>query len=133
MRVMLDSNILVSAIVFNSKPMREIIQRLASKYSLVLCSFVISEVRTVFEKKFPKHINDLEYFLIETPFELAHTPQPLPEHGLFTIRDIDDENVLYSAILADVDVLITGDKHYFDGVDVERPEILTPAEFLNKY
>ena len=39
-----------------------------------------------------------------------------------------DYPVLYTAILEDVDVLITGDKD-FEDVDVERPEIMTPGEF----
>ena len=133
MRVMLDSNILVSAVVFESKPMLEIIQRLSSKYSMVLCSYVISELRKVFKEKFPDYISNLEHFLIDVTFELVHTPQKLPNHGLFTIRDEKDEKVLYSAILADVDVLVTGDKDLLVVEDVERPEILSHLEFLEKY
>jgi len=34
--------------------------------------------------------------------------------------------------LEDVDILITGDKD-FAAVDIDRPEILTPTEFLSKY
>ena len=44
----------------------------------------------------------------------------------------DDKNVLFSAILADVDILITGDKD-FDDVDAERPEILSPRAYEDKY
>jgi len=133
MRVMLDTNILVSAYVLKSLQMIELIERLASKYSLVLCSFVVDELRDVVRRKFSSKINELEQILIETPFELAHTPIVLPNHDLFIIRDKDNEKVLYSAILTDVDVLITGDKDFYDGIDVEQPEILTPAEFLKKY
>ena len=38
----------------------------------------------------------------------------LPEHYYFTIRDKGDEPILYFAITADVDVLITGDKDFAD-------------------
>ena len=34
--------------------------------------------------------------------------------------------------MEEVDVLITGDKDFKD-VDIERPEICTPNEFLEKY
>jgi predicted nucleic acid-binding protein len=37
-----------------------------------------------------------------------------------------------SAILADADILITGDKD-FSGLEIEKPEILTPAEFMRRY
>ena len=40
--------------------------------------------------------------------------------------------ILYSSIMADVDVFVTGDKD-FDDLNLEKPEILTPAEFLKKY
>ena len=35
-------------------------------------------------------------------------------------------------IIEDVDVLVTGDKDFSD-VEIEKPEILTPAQFLKKY
>ena len=132
MRVMLDTNILISAIIFRSKPMNSIINLLAEKYSLVLCSYIIDELHEVVDEKFGKKKNDLEKFLLELRFELVYTPQSLPKHDLFTISDVDDEKILYSAMIADVDVLVTGDKHY-DEVEIERPEILSPSEFLAKY
>ena len=48
------------------------------------------------------------------------------------IRDKSDYPVILSAILADVDVLITGDKDFKD-IKIEKPEILTPTEFLQIY
>ncbi len=47
-------------------------------------------------------------------------------------RDEDDYPVLYSAVAEDVDVFVTGDRD-FEDVDLDRPEILTPAQFLEKY
>jgi predicted nucleic acid-binding protein len=34
--------------------------------------------------------------------------------------------------IADVDIMITGDKD-FKNIEIERPEIVTPKEFLEKY
>ena len=70
--------------------------------------------------------------MTKLPFELIYTPKIIEKHDLFEIRDADDEMVLYSAITADVDILLTGDKD-FSEIDMERPEILTPSEFLEKY
>ena len=69
--------------------------------------------------------------LVSMSFELAYTPQEM-EQDLFEIRDRNDYPVLYTAIQDGVDVLITGDKD-FSEVDVEHPEILTPAQFLERY
>jgi predicted nucleic acid-binding protein len=48
------------------------------------------------------------------------------------IRDEKDKPLLAAAILSDVDILISGDKD-FHCVDIERPEILKPSEFLERY
>lgn len=48
------------------------------------------------------------------------------------IRDIYDFPILATAILEDVDILITGDKDFRD-TEIEKPEILTPSEFLGRY
>ena len=52
--------------------------------------------------------------------------------GLFEIRDSKDYPVLYTAIMENVDILITGDKDFAD-IDIEKPEILTPGQYLEKY
>ena len=64
-------------------------------------------------------------------FEYVYTPSEI-ESGLFDIRDIKDYPVLYTAIIEDVDILITGDKDFSD-IDIEKPEVLTPAEFMNRF
>jgi len=47
MRVALDTNILVSAVVFRSVQMNGIIKRLAERHSLILSSYVIDELHEV--------------------------------------------------------------------------------------
>ena len=129
---MLDTNILISAIIFESKPMLKIIERLSDRYGFVLCSYIIDELHGTIKRKFPEKAIILERFLIKAQFELFCTPKILPDHNLFTIRDEKDEKILYSAIMADVDILVTGDKDLLV-VDVERPEIISHLEFLQKY
>ena len=43
-----------------------------------------------------------------------------------------DYPVLYTAIIDDIDILVTGDKDFSD-IGVERPEIMTPAEFMERF
>lgn len=40
--------------------------------------------------------------------------------------------MLDTAIIEDVDILVTGDKDFTD-VEVEKPDILTPVEFIETY
>lgn len=51
---------------------------------------------------------------------------------IFQIRDMKDYPVLYTAIIEDVDVLITGDKDFSD-IELDRPKIMTPGEFTEKF
>ena len=132
MRIMIDTNILISIAVFNSGKLGDLLNHICSNHILVLSSYALEEFESVVKRKFPDKMAGVIKFLMKLPFELEYTPYELPEHDYFTIRDKYDEPILYSAITADVDVLITGDRDFFD-VESERPEILSPAEFLAKY
>lgn len=132
MRIMLDTNVMLSVAIFKSVNLSATLAFICQKHQLVLSSYVIDECYEVVERKKPLLIYALDRFLEALPFELIHTPHTLPEHGWFTIRDCDDEKVLYSAIAADVDILITGDKD-FTGIKIDKPEILTPSLFATKY
>jgi predicted nucleic acid-binding protein len=74
----------------------------------------------------------LEEFLMELAFEYFYTPQHIDASKYPAIRDYEDLPILVSSILAEVDVLVTGDKD-FNEVKIEKPEILTPRKFMDKY
>jgi putative PIN family toxin of toxin-antitoxin system len=128
---MLDTNTLVSAIVFNGKAITEIINTLEQEQLIVLCTYVLDELHSVITRKFPHKSNEMWRFLYQLQYELVYTPPNIQER-LFTIRDDKDYPILYTAIKEDVDILVSGDKDFAD-IDIERPEILTPSEFLEKY
>lgn len=132
MRIMVDTNILISALVFRSEHLTKVIEKAAEQYTLVLCSYVVDEIYNVIERKFPKHESTINKFLSKLSFELVYSPKEIEGERLFDIRDENDYIILYTAIIEDVDILITGDKD-FAYVEVEHPEILTPSEFLLKY
>ena len=132
MRIMLDTNVLLSAIVFHSQTLWKMMEQITFSHQLVLSSYVIDECYEVVKRKKPALVSALDLFFEALPFEMIHTPETLPEHNWFTIRDADDEKVLYSAISADVDVLITGDKD-FSVIDIDKPEIMTPTQFVEMY
>jgi putative PIN family toxin of toxin-antitoxin system len=132
MRIMLDTNILISAILFRSKSLSRLIEKVAEEYTLVLSTYVVDELKAVVERKFPTKVKAIEKFLTVLSFELEYSPEDYDGVPLFEIRDNKDYMVLHSAIIADVDVLITGDKD-FENIEIERPEIMTPKKFLEKY
>lgn len=101
------------------------------EYQLVLSSYIVEELKNVVRRKFPNKVGTVDTLLAKMNYEYVYTPDILDE-TLFEIRDVKDYPILYTAILEDVDILVTGDSD-FSNVDVEKPEILTPTEFVEKY
>lgn len=131
MRVMIDTNILISALLFPGPQMDRLMYKITTEHQLVLSSHIVEELMNVTHRKFPGKVETVDLLLSQLPYELVYTPEQ-PTAGLFEIRDAKDYPVLYSAITEGVDVFITGDKD-FDGLDLERPEIITAAGFLERY
>ena len=131
MRIMLDTNVLFSMILFSGKSFEKLFAHITEHHTLVLSTFVISELKFVTERKFPERLQFIDRFLSELSYELVYTPDNM-DYSLFQIRDINDYPVLYSAIISNVDILITGDLD-FKNVDIEHPEIMTPREDIECY
>ncbi len=132
MRVMLDTNILISAGVFAGKRLTELTIQISDEHTVVLSSRIIDELWAVINLKFPDRAPVLEQFLKHLSFEMAYTPKEIDQDIYPKVRDKKDYPILASAIIADVDIFITGDKD-FEGVDLERPEIMTIAQFAQAY
>ena len=105
---------------------------MAEKYEIVVCDYVIEELRLVTERKFPAKRKFLERFFMELPFELVYTPKVLDLNEFPEMRDRKDTPILATALMEGIEVLVTGDKD-FTVLEVEMPEILTISEFLKKY
>lgn len=131
MRIMLDTNIFISMIFFPSDQTRELARALTDYHQIIICDYVIEELRLVTERKFPAKRKFLDRFFVELPFELVYTPKTLDKDDFPEMRDTKDAPILATAILEDVDIFLTGDKDFLV-LDVDRPMILTIAEFLNQ-
>lgn len=129
---MLDTNILISIVMFKSDKLKKMLIDICDKHTLVLSSYVIEELEEVTQRKFPSKKKNMAEFLFQLPYELEYTPSVILDEKVLNIRDKKDIPVLYSAIISDVDILITGDRD-FEDIDIEKPEIMTPNDFLEKY
>lgn len=130
MRIILDTNILISMLLFPNEQFRKLLDYITRNHKLVLSSFIIDELTAVVARKFPKKRYAVDSFLSDLSYELVYTPRHMPGN-LFDIRDINDYPVLYTAIIENIDIFITGDKDFLD-VEIEMPEIMMPGEFLEK-
>lgn len=132
MRIMTDTNVIISAILFPKSQITKVIQNVTEDHTLVLCSHIIDELHEIFKRKFKEKSYLLDKFLSKLSFELVYTPADIDSANYPNIRDKRDLPILVSALLSDVDILITGDKDFFD-VEIDKPEIISPKEYLERY
>jgi len=133
MEIMLDTNILFSAIFFLSAGMTSLFEKLTKEHKIVLCSYSFEELYRITRRKVPEKLGSIELFLQKLPYRFIHTPKVnFLNEDEYKLRDKANYPILLSALLADVDILITGDSD-FDDVILDKPEILKPAEFMRVY
>ena len=119
-------------IFFSSEQTRKFAKRLTENHQIVVCDYVIEELRLVTDRKFPAKRKFLDRFFLELPFELVYTPKTLDADEFPEMRDAKDYPILATAILEEIDTFVTGDKDFLV-LDVDMPEILTMTEFLERY
>jgi len=129
MRVFVDTNIIVSSILFPRGTTATVFNHIIKHHELIIPSFCIVEANIVFSRKFPDKCHLLEQFFLDLDFELFHTPESVSFEEYPQIRDPCDYPVLVSAILSDSDVLLTGDKD-FEGVEIAKPLIFSPSQYF---
>jgi putative PIN family toxin of toxin-antitoxin system len=125
MKIMIDSNVLVSAI-YNPKSMpNRALHNVCENHTIVLCDHIIAECYDVLKRKFPHHIPVLDTLLTSLGYELVVAPRRPSK----LIADPKDAPILNAAILSEVDIIISGDKHFLK-LDLERPKPITVAQYL---
>jgi len=124
MKVMADTNIIISALLFPASLPAKILLHIASYHDLVLCDHIVTETRDVVSRKRPDLLGDFDVLLAQLSYELVVAPKEPSK----LIPDPKDQPILNAAIMAEVDVIVSGDKHFLK-LDLERPKTMSPAEF----
>ena len=69
MRVMLDTNILISSFIFKSSKINELINEISKNHQIVICSYTIEELKELIDSKFNVSQQCLDEFLKNFPYE----------------------------------------------------------------
>ncbi len=131
MRVMIDTNIFISAVLFpKGQASAALLKALVSPYQPVTCDYVIDELRRKFREKWPDRITELDAFLYTSlsVIEVVKTPETsIADENL--IRDEKDRPILRAALDAGADPFLTGDKDFLESA-VTDPRIISVYDFL---
>ena len=133
MRVMIDTNIFISAALFpNGRVAVALMKALMPPYEPVVCDYVVDELHRKFREKFPDKMVELEAFLFTAlqSIKVVSTPEEETEAEL-KIRDVKDRPILRAALDAGADLFLTGDKDFLES-SVKDPRIVSVNEFLKK-
>ena len=129
-KVVLDTNILISAIVFGGKPRQVLEAAVKGQIQLVLSDEIIKEMRGVLEGKkfqYPKEITDLIIQEVETLADIVKPKERITDIE----KDPEDIRVLECAQEAHADYVVSGDVHLLDIKDFKGTKIMTPEKFLD--
>lgn len=130
-RAVLDTNVLVSALLFTGAPSRLVSAWQAARFRPVISAEILEEyLRVLAYSKFGLTEADI-HGLIEgevLPFvETVHVKRPVPK----PIRDPDDAKFIQCALEAEVRWLVSGDADLLDLHQVESVEIVSVTAFLH--
>lgn len=67
MRIMLDTNVLISMILFPGNRFTRMLEYITQQHTLVLSSFVVDELLAVADRKFPTKRDVIDRFLSDHP------------------------------------------------------------------
>jgi len=126
-KVVLDTNVIISAIGYGGKPGKVFLLALEEKIHAITSEVFLAEVQEILIKKLSLSSSDLELIIgeIEDKFTIV-----APKHSLHIIRDEDDNRVLEAAVEGNCDFIITGDQDLLELSKYQHIKILTPENFL---
>jgi len=124
LRAVLDTNVIVSAMLTSGKAREVLDTARRQTFELVTSSELLAELQEVLERFVPRPVIGEVLAGLE---ELAVMVQPgeIPR----VCRDPDDDHVVAAAVEAGARYLVTGDKDLLE-LDIEGLEIVSPAAFL---
>jgi len=127
LRVLLDTNILISAFQFGGTPLYVFDSVLSKLIIGITSDELIVELLGVFRRKFL--LDDDTIRLAEK--KIRHSFRIVaPTVSLDVLDDVDDNRVLEAAITGRCDHIVTGDADLLRLKQYKSIDIMTPSEFL---
>lgn len=126
-RVVPDTNIIISAIFWSGKPYQVMVSGLKGEYQLVTSPEIIAEVTDKLRNKFnfPEDKIEEQVNILMTLFHVV-----IPSSKLDVIRDKKDNKIIECAVDGKVDFIVTGDPDLLSLKEFRGIKIVNANEFL---
>lgn len=130
-KVCLDTNVLISAALFDGKP--EEILRLVKdgKLTFIISPAILLELARILVDKFQRDIEEAMIY-VKLLYDFAKVVRP--KKKLRVVKHDSDNRILECAVEDNVDFIVTGDKkHLLPLKGFKNISIITPQEFLKRF
>jgi len=131
-RVVVDTNVLLSAILFGGTPGRILDAWRAGKVELVMSPDIVEEYVRVGERLNERYsdveIQPIVALLVQNATIVPDTPLPGP-----VCDDPDDDKFLACALASGTDIVVSGDKKLRAVSGYEGVHVLTPRQFADRW
>ena len=131
-RIVVDTNVMISAVFFKGKPDVILDAWRAGKLEIILSQEIIEEYSEVLERlsnKYPA-INTSGILSMFTTGCRMVEPEVIDKQ---ICEDPDDDKFIAAAIGGETEIVVSGDKHLLDVDGYSGIEILRPAAFIERY
>ena len=128
MKVVFDTNVLVSAFVTEGVCSKLLGRARRRQFQLITCPFILKELEAILSKKISatkRETRQVLRILAEAMSALVQPAQPVS--GI--CRDPDDDPILSCTLAASADYLVTGDSDLLELRDFRGTRIVSPRDF----
>lgn len=130
MRVVLDTNVFISAFFWDGSPRRVLERAIRGNDELLVCREILDEIADVMRRpKFGVDLVFIDYFLksIEEVARPAPITQPVPH----ICRDPQDNTILACAMAGRAEFIVSGDEDLLVLKEYSGTRIVSVDDFLN--
>lgn len=127
MKILLDTNVLISALVFGGKTRSVLLRLMGTEHKIYVSDYVVGEFAEKIHLKWPDKADALMKVFYDLPVQFCKSSEKLQG----TLRDKKDIPVLSDALYHGVDVILTGDKDFLEA-ELEKP-IIFSVSMLEKF
>jgi putative PIN family toxin of toxin-antitoxin system len=129
-KVVFDTNILVSALVFPGGRGEAALRRIVEEQDqFVISKPILDELLGILGRKFAREAEELAHVAVYLS-ELGITVKP--RHRLRVVKDDPDNRILECAITGHADAIVTGDKALLGLIEYRVVRILSLRDYLGK-
>jgi len=129
MRVVLDTNILISAIVFGGNPRKLLEAILRGEPKLFLSDYILNELSGVLQRPKFGFPPDVIRSIIAELNAIGNIVTPSVRIRKIK-EDPSDNRILECAVEANADYIISGDTHLLNQKVYRNVKVISPAEYL---